>query len=379
MHFALILVITCAQMLVIYILGDSSNPPAGLGMYSVYFMAALLGWIAFTLQQGSAGSVQIDVGAIAIIINSYVLFLAAGQRAGMLRGRIALGGLCLGGSLGGLLLSQEQMFVLQVTLTSLFFLAAGIVAGMSGWRQGNIGDGIIGFAGLSLCASMPLALYYRLTLGEPDIAQAIAFGAYSAAYVLVAIGFLASVLIEYQGHLALLSTHDPLSRVYNRRGMDEAVQLSLAAANRHEMPTAAIMVDVDHFNDINNSFGPGTGDLVIRKVAEILQNCCRDSDVVARVDGEKFMLVMPETNLDQARLLAERIRLAIGERPQLVDDQRIAITVSVGVASSQGDADLDTLALEADQAMQLAKQAGRNQVASIDHEPVLLSTSESPG
>ena len=82
MHFTLILVITCAQMLVIYILGDSSNPPVGLGMYTVYFMAALLGWIAFTLQRGSASTMTVDVPSVAIIINSYILFLASGQRSG---------------------------------------------------------------------------------------------------------------------------------------------------------------------------------------------------------------------------------------------------------------------------------------------------------
>ncbi|MEH6593228.1 MAG: GGDEF domain-containing protein, partial [Halioglobus sp.] len=169
------------------------------------------------------------------------------------------------------------------------------------------------------------------------------------------------------------ATHDPLSKVYNRRGMDEALQLSLAAAQRRDLSTSAIMVDIDHFNQINGSFGPEVGDHLIRKVATIMKKMSRSSDVVARVDGKKFMLVLPETKLNSAKVLAERIRLAIGERPLLVAEQRIAVTASVGVTTIQGEITLDALSREADQALYLAKQSGRNQVASIDHDPVHLS------
>ena len=140
MHFALILVITCAQMLVIYILGDSSNPPVGLGMYTVYFMAPLLGWIALTLQQGSAGAMTVDVPSVAIIINSYILFLAAGQRSGVTRGRLTLGVICLLAILCGLLLPQRPMFLVQLFATTLFFLAAGLLCAWRSYTYKNISN-----------------------------------------------------------------------------------------------------------------------------------------------------------------------------------------------------------------------------------------------
>jgi diguanylate cyclase (GGDEF)-like protein len=374
MHFVLILVLTGAQMLVIYILGDSSDPPAGLGMYTVYFMAALLGWIAFTLQHGSGQSMTVDVTSVAVILNTYILFLAAGQRSEITRGRYILGAVCLAASLCGLLLPPQQMFVIQITTSTLFFLAAGMLCAWRSRKQNNLGDGIIAFAAIIMCVSLPFAIYQLVAADNIGLAQAIAFGSYSAAYVLVAIGFLASVLIEYQGNLARLATHDPLSRVFNRRGMDEALHLSLAFAQRRELPVSAIMIDIDHLNQINTSFGADIGDHVIKKVADILQTMSRASDVVARVDGEKFLLVLPETDLTSAKILAERICTAIGERPLLIEQQRIAVTASIGVTGSKGEVNLDKLSREAGKAMLLAKQAGRNQIASIDPQPVHLTT-----
>ncbi|MCB1697625.1 MAG: GGDEF domain-containing protein, partial [Halioglobus sp.] len=96
--------------------------------------------------------------------------------------------------------------------------------------------------------------------------------------------------------------------------------------------------------------------------------------VVARTGGEEFLLILPETELDSARVLAERIRQTIGQRPLLVDFQRIAVTVSLGVASIVGPINLDELSQEADRAMYLAKRGGRNRVASVEHRPIHLTT-----
>ena len=102
----------------------------------------------------------------------------------------------------------------------------------------------------------------------------------------------------------------------------------------------------------------------------------RGSDVVARTGGEEYLLILPNTPLESARTLAERIRAAIGDLPLLVDNQRIPVTVSLGVASADGDVNLDTLAQEADRALYLAKRGGRNRVASVENKPLHLSTAD---
>lgn len=374
MHFGLIFSITCAQMLVVYVLSDSSNPPAGLGLFTVYFMAALLGWIALTLQQGESTPVGVDIPSVMAILNSYILFLAAGQRAHNRRGRLALGVICLAAGLSVFFLPPRQMFVIQTASAALFFAGTGLLCLRRGWQQSNIGDGIIAWAALTMFVGMPVAIYRLLVAGDYREAQAVAFGVHSVSYALVVVGFLASVLIEYQQHLSHLATQDPLTRLLNRRGLEDALYISFAHASRHGLSTSAIMVDIDHFKKINDSFGHEAGDQVLRQVADTLQRMSRASDVVARTGGEEFLLVLPDTGLDAARHLAERIREAIGERPLAVDHQKIPVTISLGVASVAGDVDLEALAQAADRAMYLAKRGGRNRVASVETNSVHLST-----
>ncbi len=366
-HYGLILALTSAQMLIVYFLSDSSNPPRGLGLFTVYFMASLMSWILFTLQhtQGAQAS-GLDVPAIAVLSTSYLLFLAASQRADWRRGRWLLGAVCLGACLSAFYLPAPAMFNVEVAGIILFWSAAGAVSAWRGWRWRNVGDGLIGCAGLVMLVGLASTWLHWQNHEQLQRAQLIAMGIHSAAYALVVVGFLASVLLEYQQHLSHLATEDPLTRLLNRRGLQDAVYVSLASAARQRSPTSAIMLDIDHFKQVNDSFGHDTGDRVLQQIAVILQRMSRASDVVSRFGGEEFLLILPDTPAEAARALAERIRASIAAEALLVDGQRIAITVSLGVTTIAGETDLDQLASEADQAMYQAKRAGRNRVATLD-------------
>ena len=373
--YALILSITCAQLFVVYSLSGSANPPVGLGLFTVYFMAALLGWIALSVQKGSGtGAVGIDVTAVVAIINSYLLFLACGQRAAIYSGRYLLGGICLLTSLSVFFLAGERMFLTQCVASSIFFAAAGLVSGWRSWRYRNIGDSIIALAcGLAL-TGVPLAAFEAAAGADPQHVQILVFRTHSISFALVVIGFLASALIEYQQELGHLTTEDPLTRLLNRRGLGEALHVSLAAASRHGHITSAILVDIDHFKKVNDSFGQEIGDRIIQMVANILSRLCRGSDVVARTGGEEFMLILPNTTIDAAKTLGERIRATIGDYPLLVEQQNVPVTASIGVACSQGLADVDDLYNESSRALFLAKRGGRNRVASVEKTPVKINT-----
>ena len=372
-YFGLIFVIACAQMVVVYALSNASNPPPGLGLYTVYFMATLLGLIAFALQYSASAPMRMDISSAGSILYSYLLFTAAGQRAQIKTGRIVLGITCLTACIGVFFLGPRDIFGLQVAFAAFFYAAAGLLCGWRSWKKSNVGDGITA-AALIIVVSMLVLLYFWQTDDDYFQAQTVAFGLYSSAYVLVAMGFLTSVLIENQQKLSHISTQDPLTQLLNRHGLEQTLHVPLAQAARQQLPTAAIMVSIDHFKDVNSNFGNKAGDQVLRQVAQTLQRLSRASDIVARVGGEEYLLILPCTNLDDARMLAERIRLDIAECAYIVNQQQIAITVSLGVAGALGAVELNKLSGEAGRAMQLAKRGGRNQVASVESKPIHLST-----
>lgn len=373
-HFGQIFLITCALLLAVYILTDASAPSSGLGLYTVYFMVALLGWIAFSLEQIADVPMTVDVPAVASVLNGYILFLAAGQRARSRMGRLVLGIFTLCACFSVFFLTAEMMFVVQSGSAALLYSCTGILAVRRAHQRDNAGDAIIAFAALLMTLGIPIALYQALVANEQQVAETIAFGAYTSAYVIVAIGFLSSIVIEYQQQLSQLTTRDPLTRLLNRRGLESALQVTFAQAQRQQLGTTGVMVDIDQLREINDNFGFDMGDQVIRRVASTLQQMSRSSDAVARTDGEEFLLVLPQTSMEDAKTLAERIRSLIAERPMMIDSHTIPVTISMGVATIVGDKGLDTLIEEASRALHLAKHSGCNRVASVETRPVHLTS-----
>lgn len=373
-HFGLIFLVTGVQLAIVYKLSDSSRPPEGLGLYTVYFMASLLGWISYTLQRLADVPMALDVPSVAAVINGYLLLIAAGQRARSSLARLPLGAICLGACLSVFFLQRDDMFVVQNGAAALFYSAAAFHSFLRARRTDNVGDSIGAIAGVIMLLGASVAIYRLLGAGDVAGAHAVALGAQSWAFVFVCIGFLASVLVEYQQHLSHLATEDPLTRLHNRRGLESALGLTLAQAARQQSPTSAILVDIDRFKEINDNFGHEAGDHVLRQVALQLKRHSRASDVVARTDGEEFLLILPQTTLDAARAVAERICQAVGDQPMVINSHRIPVTVSIGVASEVGDVALDRLAQQADRALHLAKRGGSNRVASVESRPIRLSS-----
>ena len=170
-----------------------------------------------------------------------------------------------------------------------------------------------------------------------------------------------------RARLERLAMTDELTGVYSRRFLFDSLRKTVKSTSRTEIKVVScLVVDIDHFKRVNDELGHIEGDIVLRKVAETLASQTRETDVVARFGGEEFVIVLPNTHLQGAEFVAEKIRAAVEEacRP---------VTVSVGVASMVGLSpgrhvtDLDDLVRRllaaADDAMYAAKEAGRNRVA----------------
>lgn len=157
---------------------------------------------------------------------------------------------------------------------------------------------------------------------------------------------------------------DPLTRTRNRRGITIAVLEAMAHAERYSHPLSVAMIDIDHFKEVNDSYGHKAGDRVLEGVASILVEHLRMPDKVGRYGGEEFLLVLPETGLDQTHKIAERIRAAVSRSEFDIGEQKVKLTISIGATLFEKAEDLEQLLSRADQALYEAKQSGRNLVVA---------------
>jgi len=157
-----------------------------------------------------------------------------------------------------------------------------------------------------------------------------------------------------------LARVDELTGLHNRRAFYEQGKAIVSHARRNNEPLSIIMMDIDHFKNINDEFGHAMGDTALRSAGKILRQRLRESDMAARVGGEEFAILLLATSAEQARQLAEELRTAFADNIIHVDDREMRFTASFGVASDTTD--IDTLARHADKALYNAKAAGRNTV-----------------
>jgi diguanylate cyclase (GGDEF)-like protein len=173
----------------------------------------------------------------------------------------------------------------------------------------------------------------------------------------------------------LRADRDGLTHIYNRRTFDERLVHELKRRQRYGHNLALLMVDLDHFKSINDSYGHQAGDEVLRRVGRILQESLRSTDLAARYGGEEFAVLLPHTSEKDACRLAERIRSSIESEVFMQDGEQFRVTASIGVASVEaGSLDRDgDLVLKADQALYEAKRNGRNMTVISRPEPVVQS------
>lgn len=169
-------------------------------------------------------------------------------------------------------------------------------------------------------------------------------------------------LEEANSLLESLSTTDALTGISNRRNFDSLLQQELARTRRYDTRLSCIMFDIDHFKKVNDNYGHLLGDEVLKMIGEVLRNELRSHDIYARYGGEEFVVLLPETGIEAARKVAEKLRNAIASQTVRHNKHSVNVTVSLGVA--EYNPEKMTAATEmveaADKALYEAKDAGRN-------------------
>ena len=169
--------------------------------------------------------------------------------------------------------------------------------------------------------------------------------------------------------LTVLGTHDALTGIFNRRHFLELVQREWDRAKRYETPAALLLIDADHFRQVNDAHGQLCGDEVLRQMAGTTAGSLRQPDVLARFGGEELIVFLPHTDLLGAVDVAERIREQVQRLAVPWQEKTVSTTVSIGVAPMRPELEsLDWMIHEADTALQLAKTDGRNCVRALPFE-----------
>jgi diguanylate cyclase (GGDEF)-like protein len=160
-----------------------------------------------------------------------------------------------------------------------------------------------------------------------------------------------------------LALTDPLTGLRNRRGFIEDARRNIDMTIRHKHPLSVLMLDIDHFKGVNDAHGHAMGDKVLAGIALVCRKHMRATDLLARFGGEEFCFLLPETTAENARVLAERLRVAISEVRFEDGAQSFSITVSIGISGCTGAKDaLENLFARSDEALYQAKNSGRNRV-----------------
>ncbi len=182
------------------------------------------------------------------------------------------------------------------------------------------------------------------------------------------LAFADEVEVNYQRRLAEIALRDPLTGVYNRRHFGERLASELAAARRYRRPVSVVMVDIDHLNRVNEMHSRSAGDEVLRNAAQVLEGLVRGGDVVARVGGDEFALLLRETDLGGAQALAERLRESIERMRTSFGGHDIAVTATIGLAVDVPEArdggKARDLVAGAERALERVKELGINRVGN---------------
>ena len=167
-------------------------------------------------------------------------------------------------------------------------------------------------------------------------------------------------LLNAQKKLRKQANTDSLTGLFNRRSYFLSMKKEISRYERQQRPFSLLLMDIDHFKKVNDSFGHSRGDVVLQKLAKILQETAREQDIVARTGGEEFSILLPEAKKEEAKVMAERIRETVSKSEMGSQEIEIQITISIGVAEILPGEDVDAIYNRADLALYRAKAKGRN-------------------
>jgi diguanylate cyclase (GGDEF)-like protein len=215
----------------------------------------------------------------------------------------------------------------------------------------------------NVCNVLLLVIISGLVYHYIGIEYTIRFSATLTLTILLA-NIILSIVVDLHRRLIDQASVDPLTGAFNRRHMERSLSDAIERQRRTSAPASLLLIDVDHFKRINDDFGHAAGDGVLRSVVQLIERRSRKLDMLFRIGGEEFMLLLPDTRESAAAVVAEQLRATIEEARPI---EAARLTVSIGVSELRPGETMDTWMKHADEALYAAKNAGRNRVARVEH------------
>jgi len=265
-------------------------------------------------------------------------------------------------------------FALSGLVAGVFFLLTARTMARGGLRSAPLRylfAGVLGVHG-SFALLRPLLFKLALPAGamDPESGMVVMLSQFVVleamlALVLTAFGVLMLTNEFTTSELRHLAEVDPLTNVFNRRAFLTLLDKAISNAQRTQTALPVLVMDLDHFKKINDTWGHRAGDDVLRHFVVLANRCLRKEDVIGRLGGEEFAIFLPNAGGGGAIAVAERLRALVEAHPVVTGQRSIALTVSVGVTLCTGGETADTALQRADEAMYLAKERGRNRVEML--------------
>ena len=236
------------------------------------------------------------------------------------------------------------------------------------WLGGIIALFIVSYVGL-------IVLWEERALVANDLVAVVLLVAGGFTLAVTRLSFVTTNDVVRIAKLERDANEDPLTGTYNRRYLDNKLVEEVNRANRLNVPLSAVLIDLDHFKHVNDTYGHDVGDMVLRHVSSLIIASVRPNDTVIRYGGEEFVVLAPNCDTDAAANLGERMRMRIAESTlSLPGGQDLAVTASLGVSSLAISGTGDTMLRAADQALYSAKRSGRNRLCTAPADGATAGT-----
>lgn len=257
--------------------------------------------------------------------------------------------------------ATSSLMLIEAAVTFVFIPPVAYLTVTTTLKQKNFGLSVlvVGLLLIILMASLQLvAVWYdSINLLVPYI-----YIGHASSFLFIGLGLLTSLLIKETQKFQQLALIDPLTRIYNRRGLGEVFSTLFEQKTNQQKVLLGIVMDIDHFKRVNDTYGHLCGDIVIEKLADILRSSTRKSDLCCRLGGEEFLLLVVVNNQEEGLTIAEKLRQNIESQTICCSEATMTFTASFGIAKWTDNDTLDELIKRADIALYQAKEAGRNKI-----------------